>query len=40
LGPGNFEILSNESSLFLCWQLTMERDTEKVEYAIVSLGHG
>jgi hypothetical protein len=40
LSHGNFEILSSDSSLYLCWQLTMEKETDKAEYAVVSLGHG
>ncbi|CAF2735907.1 unnamed protein product [Rotaria sp. Silwood2] len=35
-----FEILSNDTNLFLCCQSTMKEETEKVEYAVVSLGHG
>ncbi|CAF3773297.1 unnamed protein product [Rotaria magnacalcarata] len=35
-----FEILSSETSLFLCWQSTMKEESQKVEYAVVSLGHG
>ncbi|CAF3700955.1 unnamed protein product, partial [Rotaria sordida] len=35
-----FEILSNDTNLFLCWQSTMTEGTDKVEYAVVSLGHG
>ncbi|CAF3368577.1 unnamed protein product [Rotaria sp. Silwood1] len=35
-----FEILSNDTNLFLCWQSALKKETEQVEYAVVSLGHG
>ncbi|UJR27570.1 hypothetical protein I4U23_008851 [Adineta vaga] len=36
----SFEIISNDSSLYLCWQGVIQEDSDKVEYAVVSLGHG